>query len=438
MLIYMMMIFMMMMSFNLFKKKFLISSIMFLLSLFLMMKLNFSINWISMGIMMGINEYSIGLVLLSLWIMGLVILMLKNLQFLMNLVMMLLLVLMMNFLSMNLLLFYLMFEISLIFIFVLINKYGLSIMRLSASFYLLFYTLFFSLPMLFILFYMMNLLKIDNFLLFEFKGLMMKDMNLIYLMYLFGAFLVKLPMFMLHNWLLKAHVEAPVYGSMILASLMLKLGSYGLLRFIFIFYVLMKSFEFMVMYGLLGGIIMSLMCFRQLDMKVLVAMSSVVHMNLMMSSLFSMYKIGILGSYITMIAHGLCSSGMFYMLNLCYLETNSRLMLFNKGLMVLNPTITLLWFLMCSSNMSAPMSMNLVGELFMMISIIMVNKLYWLLLFIYCLFSFMYSIYFFSYINHGNLSMNNQMKGVKMLDYLILIMHLVPLFMLVFNLDLFI
>nr|YP_009528973.1 NADH dehydrogenase subunit 4 [Ophraella communa]AST14960.1 NADH dehydrogenase subunit 4 [Ophraella communa] len=390
----------------------------------------------------GMDILSFSLILLSFWICGLMMLAsmkvyhMNNYYNLFSFVLLFLLIsLYMTFSSLNLFIFYLFFEISLIPTLILIIGWGYQPERLEAGIYLLFYTLLMSLPMIITIFYLNNNFYLTSFLLMK--------MNLDYLyMYMFVnlVFFVKIPMFFLHLWLPKAHVEAPVSGSMILAGIMLKLGGYGLLRFMILFksYLLNMNLFFMSI-SLLGGLIVSLICIRQSDMKSLIAYSSVSHMGLVLAAILTLNYWGIWGALLMMLAHGLCSSGLFCLANISYERVHSRSLYMNKGMLNIIPNLSLFWFLLISSNMAAPPSLNLVSEIMLINSIVGFSSLSMIFLSLISFFSAVYSLYLYSYSQHGSYFSSLFMFYSGLFrEYLLLMLHWLPLNYLFLKLELFI
>nr|YP_010350265.1 NADH dehydrogenase subunit 4 [Endoxyla cinereus]UOK09645.1 NADH dehydrogenase subunit 4 [Endoxyla cinereus] len=418
----------------------LVQMILFLM-MFMFMNLNINFNMISnLSFMMGCDIISYGLILLSIWICVLMIMAsesLYKLKFYMNFfllnIIFLLMMLYLTFSTLNLFMFYLFFEGSLIPTLLLIIGWGYQPERIQAGMYLLFYTLFVSLPLLLGIFYifveknciMMYMLKFFN-----------TNMFLLYLSMIL-AFLVKMPMYFVHLWLPKAHVEAPVSGSMILAGIMLKLGGYGLLRILIFMEKINLKFNYIwIIISLIGGFYISLKCFCQVDMKSLIAYSSVAHMGMVISGLMTMNYWGFIGSYILMIGHGLCSSGMFCLANINYERLHSRSLLINKGMMNFMPSMSLWWFLLLSSNMAAPPSLNLMGEISLINSLVSWSWLTMIMLVMISFFSAGYSLYLFSYSQHGKyyLGMYSFYMGVSR-EYLMLMLHWLPLNMFVLKID---
>nr|YP_010248577.1 NADH dehydrogenase subunit 4 [Coraebus cavifrons]QTK22431.1 NADH dehydrogenase subunit 4 [Coraebus cavifrons] len=409
----------------------------FLTFLFL---LNFKSFLIPEGVsvFLGCDVLSYYMILLSFWISSLMIMSSGSIYnkgdfsflFIFT-VLVLMLSLFLAFSSLNVFIFYLFFEVSLIPTFFLILGWGYQPERLQAGVYLLFYTLSASLPMMVSVFY---LYKNLGSLSFSF----LKQVDSVFLYFCVNfVFFIKSPLFLVHLWLPKAHVEAPVSGSMVLAGILLKLGGYGLMRFMVLFLGLLNINYLIVSVSLLGGVITSLICLRQTDMKSLVAYSSVAHMGLVLGGILSLSCWGFNGSLVMMVAHGLCSSGLFCLVNISYERTGSRSIYLNKGMINIFPSMTLLWFLLLACNMAAPPSLNLLGEIMLITSLVSFSFLSMLFLGLISFLSACYSLYMFSCTQHGSNFQYFSFNFPLSREYLLILLHWLPLNFMVFSLDMF-
>nr|YP_010954831.1 NADH dehydrogenase subunit 4 [Hemisodorcus rubrofemoratus]WMW30216.1 NADH dehydrogenase subunit 4 [Hemisodorcus rubrofemoratus] len=380
---------------------------------------------------LGVDLLSYIMILLSFWICSLMVMASEGIfksNYFYKLYLLVLLVLLISlfctFASMNLFVFYLFFEFSLIPTLILIVGWGYQPERIQAGVYLLFYTLIASLPMMISIFYYYNLYgSLDFF--FFFKSV---DFFMFYIC-MSMVFLVKMPMYFVHLWLPKAHVEAPVSGSMILAGVMLKLGGYGLMRLMQMMIPLAIKVNYIfIVIGLVGGFFVSLICLRQGDVKSLIAYSSVAHMGLVLGGIMTLNYWGLSGSLVMMVAHGLCSSGLFCLANISYERLGSRSLYLNKGLINLMPSMSLWWFLLSSSNMAAPPSLNLLGEIMLINSLVSWGLFCMIFLSLISFFSAAYSLFLYAYSQHGKLfSGLYSFSSGNVREYLLLFLHWFPL-----------
>ena len=324
--------------------------------------------------------------------------------------------------------FYTVFEIVLVPTIFLIMGWGAQPDRLNASFYFSMYTIFSSLPFLGFLF---RFFWESGILLFPFSLGEVRVKLQWGTIFLVRAFLVKLPIYGVHLWLPKAHVEAPVGGSILLAAILLKIGVYGLFRFITL---RIESFSWLgsslISVSLIGGVLVSFLCLSQFDIKSLVAYSSVAHMALALGGVFSGNGVGWRGGFLIAVAHGFASSGFFALVTFIYEGSSRRRILFNKGLLMGYPIFCFFLFINAIANMAAPPTLNLVREIFLYFRITSFSKFLLLILFLIRRIRVGYNLVLYTRISCGKRSIqNNQSLNLNGRQFLVLFLHLVPCFL---------
>nr|ABB22864.1 NADH dehydrogenase subunit 4 [Chelydra serpentina] len=392
---------------------------------------------------LGVDQISSPLLILSCWLTPLMILASQNhlttepilrKRTFMTTMILLQISLILAFSTTELIMFFIMFESTLIPTLVIITRWGSQMERLNAGTYFLFYTLIGSLPLLIAL---LSLYTQNGTLSLSIMQLNQPTMlnswtHTMWWFALLTAFMIKMPLYGLHLWLPKAHVEAPIAGSMILAAVLLKLGGYGIMRIMMMLNPMSKvlSYPFMV-FSLWGVIMAGSICLRQTDLKSLIAYSSVSHMGLVIAAALTQTQWAYTGAITLMIAHGLTSSMLFCLANTNYERTHSRTLLLTQNMQLVLPLMGLWWLLASLTNMALPPTINLMGELTIIASLFNWSNTTIIMTGLGTLITATYTLYMYSTTQWGNMaSYIKTIPPTHTREHLLMALHILPMMLL--------
>lgn len=343
--------------------------------------------------------------------------------------------LLMTFIFKDLLGFYIFFELSLLPLMFVILGWGYQVERVQAAFYLVIYTIVGSLPLLlvFLFFFQQeSLFWLGLTLSVNFT----QNARLLFILFFISlSLLVKLPIYGLHLWLPKAHVEAPVSGSIVLAAILLKLSAYGFYRLLYLISTLSLFSHWYVGALMWGAILSRVIALRQADIKSLVAYSSIAHIGVMLSGLFCFSSVSIKGAFIVILGHGFCSSALFYLVNFHYERSLTRQVLLISGQINFFLFMAVWWFFFLVVNFSAPPFLNLMGEVLIMAQLVLVNFNYIVLAIITSFLVAAFCIFVFRRVYHGKLCSHWVLSSDSSIYHLVLLYHFLPLLLLVLKLE---
>nr|BAV12994.1 NADH dehydrogenase subunit 4 [Rhabditophanes sp. KR3021] len=377
----------------------------FMFFIFLFLFSFWSLNVFSwQGLFFILDSYNfVILIFMSIFIFGLIYLSEKNTN-LLRLTQILIFICVMFFIPSNIISLYIFFELSMFPILIMLLGYGSQIEKINSSYYLLFYAAFCSFPFLFVY------LNLDfSFLMVYFDCVLSWELTFILTL----AFMMKFPVYFLHLWLPKAHVEAPTTASMLLAGLLLKLGTAGFLR-------ILKSISLChinmwLFIAFIGMILAAFSCIFQSDAKALAAYSSITHMSFLLFSLLFINLTGKTSSLIMMVAHGYTSTLMFYFIGEFYHISSSRMLYFLNSFMNSSILMSTFFALAFLSNSGVPPSLSFVAEFMTISSGSILLPLSFYLIFIYFFVAFYYSLYIIvmSFMGKSFINFNNWNVGIS-------------------------
>jgi NADH-quinone oxidoreductase subunit M len=277
------------------------------------------------------------------------------------------------FVSIDIVIFYVFFEAVLIPMFLIIGIWG-GDNRLYAAFKFFLYTLAGSVLMLLAIIYVISITGTGNIEIIS-EYVFDNQIQLILFLCFFASFAVKVPMFPFHTWLPDAHVQAPTSGSVILAGVLLKLGAYGFMRLSIPFFEYASVYFQPLIFTLscIAIVYTSIVALRQMDMKKMIAYSSVAHMGFVTIGIFTLTQDGMNGAYFQMISHGIVSAALFLIVGVVYERHHTRMIADYSGVSNVMPKYSFFFMIFMLSSVGLPGTSGFVGEFLVIISTISIN-----------------------------------------------------------------
>lgn len=381
--------------------------------------------WENCIIFFGVDGISIFFIILSIFLVSLCMLFYENLNYLKEYMICFLVIesfLIILFSTLNLLVFFVFFESILVPLFIIIGLLGSGRRKIRSGYFFFFYTFIGSILMLFSIIFIFLRVGTFDFQVLASLNLNLQTQNILWFGFIL-AFLTKIPVIPFHLWLPEAHVEAPTGGSVLLAGILLKLGTYGILRFLIPLFNVASVYNIPLIYAL-GGISIiysSGTAIRQTDLKRVIAYTSIAHMNLIFIGLFSFSITSLIGSLFQMLSHGFVSSALFFCIGCFYNRYHTRIIENYGGLVQILPMLSIYFFIFTLANIAFPGTSNFIGEVLLFIGIFENNFFITFISILSLVFSGAYSLWVYNRVCFGNLKTTyNYPTDLSLLEFFIL------------------
>lgn len=308
------------------------------------------------------------------------------------------------FCCLDLLFFYIFFESILIPMFIIIGVWGSRQRKMLAAYYFFLYTLVGSIVMLFGVIYIISQIGTTDYEILLISHFCELEQKVLWFSF-FLSFASKIPMLPFHLWLPEAHVEAPTPGSVLLAGILLKLGSYGFIRFSLPLFPNASFFFAPLVYTIviLSVVYGSLTAIRQTDFKRIVAYTSIAHMNVVVLGIFSFNVVGIEGAIFQSLSHGFVASSLFLIIGIVYDRYKSRLIKYYGGLASIMPLYVIIFLFFSVANIGFPGTSSFIGEFLIFLGAFKISTEISFLAATSMILGGGYSLWLFNRVAYGNL-----------------------------------